>query len=86
MYKLVGGTSSSTQVCQYFSTQSFTHWLESFLARPGIEDMLAESLTPAETSGIRDIWYSNMWKTLKTSKGKQFTSSPGNLVSSLNVD
>ncbi|POV99926.1 hypothetical protein PSHT_13313 [Puccinia striiformis] len=87
LYKSVARNPSSPQVCRYFSTQSFMDWLARFLSRPGIEDLLDKSLsTTAESASISDIWDSNMWKTLKTSDGKQFTGYSGNLVFSLNVD
>ncbi|KAI7933362.1 hypothetical protein MJO28_017689 [Puccinia striiformis f. sp. tritici] len=87
LFKSDSRNSSSPKVHQYFSTQSFTDWLARFIARPGMEDLLEESLSETrESSSISDIWDSNMWKNLKTSDNKQFTSFSGNLVFSLNVD
>ncbi|KAI7958397.1 hypothetical protein MJO29_006614 [Puccinia striiformis f. sp. tritici] len=78
---------SSPQVRRYFSTQSFTDWLARFLSRPGIEDLIDKSVSATpDGASLSDIWDSNMWKTLKTSDGQRFTSDPGNLVFSLNVD
>ncbi|KAI7959265.1 hypothetical protein MJO28_003056 [Puccinia striiformis f. sp. tritici] len=72
LYKPAPGTASSPQLRQHFSIRSFTHWLACSLTRPQIEDLLAKSLTPSQSSQnltISDVWDSDMWKTLKTSEG-----------------
>ncbi|POW04878.1 hypothetical protein PSTT_10100 [Puccinia striiformis] len=84
---LLKASMKSRAARRYFSTQSLTEWLARFLARPGIEDLLEESVSTApKPSCLSDIWDSTMWETLETSDGQKFTSSLGNLVFSLNVD
>ncbi|KNZ48150.1 hypothetical protein VP01_5875g1 [Puccinia sorghi] len=66
---------------QYFSTQSFVGWLACFLERPGIGDLLKDSLSTTQISfSISDVRDSNMWKTLKTSDNKPLTGFSGNLL------
>ncbi|KAJ7898166.1 hypothetical protein B0H14DRAFT_2332220, partial [Mycena olivaceomarginata] len=65
-----------------YSTQDFHSWLEQFLSRPGIEDLLRKShLHRPNPDMMSSIWDSPAWQSLGT-----YTSLPNNLVFSIYID
>lgn len=71
---------------RYFSFQSLPSWLTRFLARPGIEDLLDQSLTtsrqPYDLTSVSDIHESSQLGT----NGQPYTSQSGNLTFGMFVD
>ncbi|POW15189.1 hypothetical protein PSTT_02327 [Puccinia striiformis] len=78
-----GGTDYDPAI---FVTQSLIDWLRKFLHRPGMEDLLDQSLHPSSSDKMSDIWDASAWKGYKDANGSSFTKQSGNLVFSLNVD
>ncbi|MBW0510022.1 hypothetical protein O181_049737 [Austropuccinia psidii MF-1] len=82
--------SSTYKLCpnvNIFANSSLIDWLEEFLKRQGIEDLLDTHLEENSPPSImRSIWDSPRWKEYKDTNGFQFTSNSGNLVFSLSVD
>jgi hypothetical protein len=67
---------------QLYSTQSFKNWLEYFLSRPGIEDLIDKSYVHQPNSNwMESIWDSPSWRSLG-----DFTTTPGNLTFSYYID
>jgi hypothetical protein len=65
-----------------YSTQDFESWLEFFLSRPGIEDLIDKSYMHQPSSGVmHSIWDSPAWQSLGP-----FTTTPGNLTFSYYID
>jgi hypothetical protein len=66
-----------------YTTQSLHAWLEHFLMRPGIEDLLDQSYRRRTQDGyMRDIWESPAWCSLPGS----FATTCGNLTFSYYID
>lgn len=66
-----------------YATQDFTSWLEYFLSRPGIEDVIDASYnhTPSPSGVMSDIWDSPAWLSLGS-----FTRTNGSLTFSFFID
>jgi hypothetical protein len=65
-----------------YSTQDLTSWLEFFLSRPGIEDLIDQSYIHQPSVGVmHSIWDSPAWRSLGS-----FTTTPGNLTFSYYID
>ncbi|KAJ3539844.1 hypothetical protein NMY22_g4550 [Coprinellus aureogranulatus] len=68
---------------QMYSFQDFKTWLEFFLSRPGIEDLIDRCYTyiPPDDGVMDSIWDSPAWRSLGP-----FTTTPGNLTFSFFID
>jgi hypothetical protein len=65
-----------------YSTQDFESWLEFFLSRPGIEDLIDKSYVHQQSSDTMElIWDSPVWHSLGP-----FTTTPGNITFSFFID
>lgn len=65
-----------------YNTQDFENWLEFFLSRPGIEDLIDKSyLHIPKPHLMTSIWDSPAWKSLGP-----FATTPGNLTFSFFID
>ena len=65
-----------------YSTQNLESWLEFFLSRPGIEELIQRSYAHhANPDAMHIIWDSPAWKSLGP-----FTTTPGNLTFSYFID
>jgi hypothetical protein len=65
-----------------YSTQDFKSWLEFFLSRPGIEDLINKSYAHRPTSDtMHSIWDSPSWRSLGA-----FTTTSNNLTFSYYID
>ncbi|KAH8919157.1 hypothetical protein BT69DRAFT_1198683, partial [Atractiella rhizophila] len=70
-----------------YSTQSFTSWVQYFLSRADVEDMLEEPFRPRRQDGRhRDIYDAPVWRNLKDANGRLFTYKKENLVFSFFSD
>ena len=68
--------------CRLYTTQDFVSWLEFFLSRPGIEDLIDKSYSHRPKSNVmRSIWDSPAWHSLGS-----FTTTHGNLTFSFYID
>lgn len=66
-----------------YSTQDFESWLEFFLSRQGIEDIIDKSYAHQRSpDAMRSIWDSPAWQSLDGA----FSSTPGNLTFSYYID
>ncbi|KNZ50350.1 hypothetical protein VP01_4476g3 [Puccinia sorghi] len=76
--------------CRYFSFQTLSGWLARFLSRPGVEDLLDESLASStedyNPTSVSDIHESYQWKNFRGIDGRPFTARSGNLVFGMFVD
>jgi hypothetical protein len=71
-----------TVPCRLYSTQDFESWLEFFLSRPGIEDLIDKSYNHRPTPGVmQSIWDSPAWHSLGS-----FTTTYGNLTFTFYID
>ena len=65
-----------------YSIQDLGSWLEFFLSRPGIEDLIDQSYAHQPSVGVmHSIWDSPAWRSLGS-----FTTTPGNLTFSYYID
>jgi hypothetical protein len=65
-----------------YSTQDFESWLEFFLSRPGIEELINKSYAHCPSPDVmHSIWDSPAWRSLRP-----FTMTPGNLTFSYYID
>lgn len=65
-----------------YTTQDFESWLEFFLSRPGIEDLINKSYSHRPSPEVmHSIWDSPAWRSLGT-----FTTTRGNLTFSYYID
>jgi hypothetical protein len=67
-----------------YSTQSFQDWLEFFLSRPGIEEIIDKSYAhrpPINSNVMHSVWDSPAWRSLGP-----FTTTPHNLTFSYYID
>ena len=73
-----------------YVSQSFTHWLSSFVKRPGYQQLLETSRTRDAgrqvPQGMYDIWDSPLWLNLIDKHGLPYFKSCGSLGFSLFVD
>jgi hypothetical protein len=68
--------------CRLYSTQDFDSWLEFFLSRPGIEDLIDKSYNHNPSPNIMcTIWDSPAWHSLGS-----FTTTRGNLTFAYFID
>ena len=67
--------------CRLYSSQDFTSWLDFFLSRPGIEDLIDKSYNHHPSSDMSSIWDSPAWRSLGS-----FTTTPGNLTFAYFID
>ena len=68
--------------CRLYSTQDFDSWLEFFLSRPGIEDLIDKSYDHNPSPNIMcTIWDSPAWRSLGS-----FTTTHGNLTFAYFID
>ncbi|POW11058.1 hypothetical protein PSTT_05571 [Puccinia striiformis] len=76
--------------CRQFSFQSLPSWLAGFLSRPGIEDLLDQSLVASQEdynpARVRDIHESFQWKNFQGTDGRPFTAQSGNLSFGMFID
>ncbi|KAI7935194.1 hypothetical protein MJO28_016832 [Puccinia striiformis f. sp. tritici] len=76
--------------CRQYSFQSLPSWLSVFLSRPGIEDLLDQSLVLSREdynpNFVSDIHQSLQWKEFRGIDGKQFTAQSGNLSFGMFID
>jgi len=61
--------------------QNFESWLNSFLSRSGIEDIIDKSYAHQPSDTMQTIWDSPAWRSLGT-----FSITPGNLTFSYYID
>ncbi|KAA1098509.1 hypothetical protein PGT21_050191 [Puccinia graminis f. sp. tritici] len=76
--------------CRYFSFQSLPNWLTHFMSRPGIEDLLDQSLVTSrqtyDPSSVSDIHESLRWKSFRGIDGLPYTTQSGNLTFGMFID
>lgn len=74
-----------------YAFQSLSDWIARLLSRPGLEDLLDESLEESRKphipeDDVPDIHSSRIWKAFQGPDGKQFTATSGNLTFAMFLD